>query len=107
MHLGSKLVVMAVFYIILAHLLRVRQGEGVLEDERDAEISARAATWGRMALIFIIIGLMVMLGLSTPEKLKWATPPVIALQLWFALLWGWLVEYVAVAFFHRRDRSGQ
>jgi uncharacterized membrane protein len=107
MHLGIKLVVMAVFYVVLAHLLRVRQGEAVLEDERDAEISTRAAAWGRMALIFVLVGLMVMLGLSTPETLQWATPPMIALQLWFALLWGWLVEYVAVVLFHWRDRSGQ
>ena len=107
MHLGIKLGVLAAFYIVLASLLRTRRGEAVLEDERDAEINARAAAWGRGALIVSIIGLMVMLGFSTAAKLHWATPPVIAVQLWFALLWGWLVEYAAVVIFHWRDRSGQ
>lgn len=105
MHLGIKLCVMAVFYIVLAHLLQVRRGEAVLEDERDAEIRTRAAAWGRMALIFIIIGLMVMLGLSTPAKLHWATPSVIALQLWFALLLGWLVEYVTTIVLYWSQRK--
>lgn len=107
MHLGIKLGVLAAFYIVLASLLRTRRGEAVLEDERDAEIKARAAAWGRGALIVSIIGLMVMLGISSASKLHWATPPVIAVQLWFALLWGWLVEYAAVVIFHWRDRSGQ
>lgn len=107
MHIGFKLGALVLFYVVLAYLLRLRQGTAILEDERDAEIKARAAGWGRGALIVSIIGLMVMLGFSTPAKLQWATPPVIAVQLWFALLWGWLVEYAAVAIFHWRDRSGQ
>lgn len=107
MHLGIKIGVLAVFYVVLAHVLRARRGEAVLEDERDAEIKTRAAAWGRGALIVSIIGLMVMLAFSTPAKLHWATPPVIAVHLWFALLWGWLVEYAAVVIFHWRDRSGQ
>lgn len=107
MHLGSKLAALVLFYVILAHLLRVRRGAVVLEDERDLEIKARAATWGRGALVFCVVGLMAMLGLSPAEKLRWATPLLIASQLWFALLWGWLVEYAAVVFFYWRDRSGQ
>lgn len=107
MYIGFKLGALVLFYIVLAYLLRARHGGAILEDERDAEIKARAAGWGRGALIASIIGLMVMLGLSTPAKLQWATPPVIALQLWLALLWGWLVEYAAVVVFHWRDRSGQ
>lgn len=105
--LGLKLGGLTLFYVVLAHLLRVRRGKEVLEDERDLEIKARATAWGRGALIFCIVGLMVMLGLSPAEKLHWATPLVIASQLWFALLWGWLVEYAAVVFFYWRDRSGQ
>ena len=106
-HLGLKLGGLTLFYLILAHLLRARRGEAILEDERDLEIRMRAAAWGRGALIFCIAGLMVMLGLSPAEKLRWATTLVIASQLWFSLLWGWLVEYIAVVFFYWRDRSGQ
>jgi hypothetical protein len=105
--LGLKLGGLTLFYVILAHLLRVRRGEEILEDERDLEIKARSAAWGRGALVFCITGLMVMLGFSPAEKLPWATPLVIASQLWFALLWGWLVEYSAVVFFYSRDRSRQ
>lgn len=106
-HLGFKLGGLTLFFVILAHVLRARRGEAILEDERDLEIKARAAAWGRGALIFCMVGLMVMLGLSPAEKLRWATPMAIAAQLWFALLWGWLVEYVAVVFLYWRDRSGQ
>jgi uncharacterized membrane protein len=106
-HLGVRLVALITFYVILGHVLRVRRGGEVLEDERDLEIKARAAAWGRGALVFCVAGLMVMLGLSPVEKLHWATPLVIASQLWFALLWGWLVEYAAVVFFYWRDRCGQ
>lgn len=107
MHLGSKLAALVLFYLILDHLLRVRRGAAILEDERDLEIKARAAAWGRGALVLCVVGLMVMLGLSPAEKLRWATSLVIASQLWFALLWGWLVEYAAVVFLYWRDRSGQ
>jgi hypothetical protein len=106
-HLSFKLGGLTLFFVILAHILRTRRGEAILEDERDLEIKARAVAWGRGALICCIVGLMVMLGLSPAEKLHWATPLVIAAQLWFALLWGWLVEYAAVVFLYWRDRSGQ
>ena len=105
MHLGSKLVVMAVFYIILAHLLRVRQGEGVLEDERDREIEKQASGWGRGALIFCVIGLAVLLAFSPAYKLEWATHFMIANLLVFALMWGWLCEYAAAAIYYWRDRQ--
>ncbi len=103
-HLGIKLAVLAVFYVVLASILRVRRGKAVLEDERDVEIAHRAAAWGRGALIFCVFGLMVMLGLSPAAKLQWATPAMIAAQLLFALMWGWLCEYVAMALMYWRDR---
>lgn len=105
--LSMKLGVLVLFYIVLAQVLRARRGKTVLEDERDVEIKARAVAWGRGALILYIVGLMVTLGLSPAEKLRWATPFVIAGHLWFALLWGWLVEYTVVVFLYWRDRSGQ
>lgn len=105
--LSVKLGGLVLFYVVLAQVLRARRGKTVLEDERDLEIKSRAVAWGRGALIVCIAGLMVMLGLSPAEKLRWATPFVIAGHLWFALLWGWLVEYAVVVFLYWRDRSGQ
>lgn len=104
-HLAYKLGALVLFFVVLAHVLRVRRQGAVLEDERDAQIRSRAVGWGRGALIVCVFGLMVMLGLSPLEKLEWATPKVIASQLWFALLSGWLVEYVAVIVQYWRDRS--
>ena len=105
--LSLKLSGLVLFYVVLAQVLRARRGKTVLEDERDLEIKSRAVTWARGALIVCIAGLMVMLGLSPAEKLRWATPIVIAAHLWFALLWGWLVEYAVVVFLYWRDRSAQ
>ena len=46
----------------------------------------------------------VKLGFSPAEKLQWARPFVIANLLVFALMWGWLCEYVATALMYWRDR---
>ena len=104
-HLAYKLAALVLFLVVLAHVLRVRRKDAVLEDERDAQIRSRAVGWGRGALMFCVFVLMVMLGLSPAEKLEWATPIVIASQLWFALLSCWLVEYAAVIVQYWRDRS--
>ena len=104
-HLVYKLGVLVLFFVVLAYVLRVRRAGAVLEDERDAQIKSRAVAWGRGALIFCVFVLMVMLGLSAPEKLEWATPMAIASQLWLSLLSSWLVEYAAVIVQYWRDRS--
>lgn len=103
--LAVKLGVLVIFYVVLAQVLRARRGATVLEDERDREISRFAAGWGRGALIFCIIGLVVVLGFSPQHKLEWATPTVIASQLMFALIWGWICEYAATAVYYWRDRQ--
>ena len=100
-----KLSVLVIFYVVLAQVMRARRGAAVLEDERDREISRMAAGWGRGALIFCIVGLVVMLGFSPPHKLEWATPAVIASHLLFALIWGWLCEYAATVICYWRDRQ--
>lgn len=97
--------VLVIFYVVLAQVLRARRGAAVLEDERDREISRLAAGWGRGALIFCIIGLVVVLGFSPQDKLEWATPTVIASHLLFALMWGWICEYAATAVYYWRDRQ--
>ena len=100
-----KLSVLVIFYVVLAQVLRARRGAAVLEDERDREIRRLAAGWGRGALIFCIVGLIALLGLSPQHKLEWATPTVIASHLLFALMWGWLCEYAATVIYYRRDRQ--
>ena len=76
----------------------------VQEDERDREIEKRAAGWGRGALIACIVGLALMLAFSPAERLAWATHFMIANLLVFALMWGWLCEYVATALMYWKDR---
>lgn len=103
--MSIKLLLIVVFWVVLSTVMRARRGRTVLEDERDREISRLAAGWGRGALIFCIFGLVVMLGLSPERKLEWVTPAVIASQLLFALMWGWICEYAATVIYYWRDRQ--
>lgn len=101
---GRNLVMLLIAWTILSRVLRSRwQGE-VQEDERDREIAVQAAGWGRAALVVIVIGLVVMLGLSPTATLQWATHLMIANLLVMALMWGCLFEYAASALFYLRDR---
>ena len=74
------------------------------EDERDREIAARAAGWGRGALVLCLVGIAVMLGFSPPERLQWATHFMVANLLVFVLMWHCLVEYAATVAMYVRDR---
>jgi hypothetical protein len=100
---GRNLVMLLIAWAILSNVLASRWKGAVEADERDREISAKAAGWGHGALIFSIVGIAVMLGFPA-EKLEWATPPMIANLLIFALMWGWLCEYVATLAYYGRDR---
>ena len=51
-----------------------------------------------------VLGIAVMLGLSPPERLAWATLPMVAHLLVFAVVWGGLVEHAAMALMYWRDR---
>lgn len=101
---GRNLVLLLIAWTILSQLLASRL-KGVVEaDERDREIAVEAAGWGRGALIFCVIGIAVMLGFTPAEHLDWATPLMIGNLLVFALMWGWLCEYVATLGYYWRDR---
>jgi hypothetical protein len=102
---GRNLVLLLIAWIILSEILASRWKGAVEEDERDREIAVQAAGWGHGALMFCIIGIAVMLNF-TPDRLEWATPLMIGNLLIFALMWGWLCEYVATLFFYWRDRMG-
>lgn len=102
---ARNLVLLLVAWTVISNVLASRW-KGVLEaDERDREIAANAAGWGRGALIFGIVGIAVMLSFTPPERLTWATPLMIGNLLVFALMWGWLCEYAATLLQYHRDRS--
>jgi hypothetical protein len=102
---ARNLVLLLIAWTILSGLLASRLGGTVAVDERDREIAVQAAGWGRGALIFCIVGFAVMLGFTPAGRLAWATPLMIGNLLVFALMWGWLCEYVATLVFYRRDRG--
>ena len=64
----------------------------------------RAAVWARCALVFLVIGIAIMLAVSPPARLAWATHIAIAHLLVFALVWHSLVEYAVTALSYWRDR---
>ncbi|AKC85941.1 hypothetical protein [Pseudoxanthomonas suwonensis] len=101
-----SLVLLLVVWTVLTWVLSARWKGRVEEDERDREIEARAAAWGRGALVSCVIGIAVMLGFSPWERLQWATHFMIANLLVFALMWHWLVEYAATAWMYLADRRG-
>lgn len=101
---GGKLVLLLIAWTVLSSIMASRWKDAVQEDERDLEIVARASGWGRTALVFSVIGLAVMLGLSPAERLQWATPFMLANLLVFALLWSCLCEYAATVAMYWRDR---
>lgn len=103
---GRHLVLLLVAWSVLSGVLGARWKGRVQEDERDREIEKRAAGWGRGALIACIVGLALTLAFSPAERLAWATHFMIANLLVFALMWGWLCEYVATAMLYWRDRRG-
>lgn len=101
---GRNLVLLLVAWAVLSGVMASRWKGEVEEDERDREIAVRAAGWGRGALMFCVIGIALMLAFSPAEKLRWATPLMIANLLVFALMWGWLFEYAATSVQYWRDR---
>jgi hypothetical protein len=102
---GGNLVLLLIAWTILSSVLASRWKGAVEEDERDREIAVMAAGWGRGALIFSIVGLAATLGLTPVDRLEWATPPMIGNMLVFALMWGWLCEYVATLIHYSSDRK--
>ena len=102
--IGRNLVLLLIAWLVLSEVLASRWKGAVEEDERDREIAVLAAGWGHRALIFCIVGI-VMLSFTPADRLEWATPLVIGNLLIFALMWGWLCEYIATLAYYRRDRQ--
>jgi len=101
---GNHMVMLLVAWLVISQVMKARWRGTVQEDERDRQIARVAARWGSGALTFSVIGVAVTLGLSPAEKLAWATPPMVAHMLVFALLWAGLIEHAAAAIQYWRDR---
>lgn len=101
-----NLVVLLIAWTVLSRVLAARWNGHVQSDERDRGIEARAAGWGRAALVSAVVALAVTLGLSPVERLDWATHFMIANLLILLLMCGWLVEYTATALLYWHDRRG-
>lgn len=102
---GRNVVMLLIAWSVLLWTLESRWKHQVIEDERDRNIAERAASWGRGALVFWVIGLAVMFGVSPPDRLAWATPIVIAHLLIFSLIWSCIVEYAVIGAAYWRDRQ--
>ena len=102
--IGRNVVLLVISWAVVSYVLGWRWKGQVLEDERDREIAALAAGWGRGATLFAVFGIAVMLGLSPAAKLAWATHIVIAHLLVFALIWGCVMEYAVTALSYWRGR---
>lgn len=99
-----NLVTLGIAWAVLGQILASRWQGRVQADERDRDITRRAAQWGHGALVVVVIGLAVMLGFSPAPRLAWATPFFIANVLILMLMAGWLIEYGAMALQYWRDR---
>jgi hypothetical protein len=101
---GRSIVMLLIAWGILSWTLASRWKHQVIEDERDRDIATRAAGWSRGALVFGVIGLVVLFGYSPAERLIWATPLVIAHLLIFVLVWSCIVEYAVTGISYWQDR---
>lgn len=101
---GRNLVLLLVAWTVLSGVMASRWKGEVEEDERDRRIAAKAAGWGRGALVLCVVGIAVMLTFSPSEKLRWATHLMVANMMVFALMWAWFCEYLATAAQYWRDR---
>jgi hypothetical protein len=102
--IGRNIVLLLIAWAVVAQVLRWRWKGAVIADERDRDIDARAAAWGRMATVVAVVGIAVTLGLTPAARLAWATPIVVAHLLVFALVVSGLVEYAVTGVSYWRDR---
>lgn len=100
---GWRIGILVVAWIVVSAVVRTRT-RGVEEDERDRAIHAIGTSFGYGAVALCLIGYAVTLGLSPPERLTWVTPPAVANQMIFILLWGSIVDYAARGIAYWRDR---
>lgn len=101
---ARNLVLLLVAWHVLAHSFARRWKDRVQEDERDREIEREAAAWSRHVIGALVLVLAILLGISPPDRLQWATLPMIANLLVLVLMVGTLVENAGSAIRHWLDR---
>jgi hypothetical protein len=102
---GRPIGMLLVGWVIFSTILHQRIGARVQEDERDRAVEASADAWSHGALAISIIGIAVLFGFSPADRLRWATPIVIANLLMFALVVSCFVGGVVAVWRYRRDRA--
>lgn len=103
-HVGQHIGTLFIAWLVLAHVLKQRWAGKVLKDERDTQIELTASQWGRCATAVVVIGIAVMLGFSTTDRLQQFSYPYIAQLLMSSLLWGLWVDQLVAAILYWRDR---
>ena len=103
-HVLAHVGILIAAWIVVAALARRKLRGAVVEDERDRAIDAVGGSVGHVAMVLCLIGFAVMLGLSPPQRLTWVTPPVVATQMLFILLWSGIVDYATRGVLYWRDR---
>ena len=101
---GRNLVLLLIAWAVLESLLSQRWKDRVQADERDRQIQVRADRSGHTALIVALVSLAVTLGFSPADRLAWASHFMIANLIVAALMVGWLVEYLTMAWQYWQDR---
>ncbi len=101
---GRNLVLLLIAWAVLDRVLSQRWKDRVQSDERDRQIQIRADRSGHTALIVALVTLAVTLGFSPLDRLAWASHFMIANLIVAALMFGWLVEYLTMAWQYWQDR---
>jgi hypothetical protein len=101
---GRNIAMLAIAWMVLSRLLGARWRAKVEADERDRAIESRAASCASTSLGVYVIGLAVMLGFTSAEKLAWAPPPMIAHLLVIGLILSCMIAYGVTAVAYWRDR---
>lgn len=101
---GMNIVAMMVGASILIRMLRSREGDTTLEDERDGVIRQRAASRSHSVLVVTLVVLIVTLSLNSPDRITFATTDVIALMLIGIILISEIVRHASEIWYYRRER---
>lgn len=101
---GRRLATVFVAWLVLLHVLKRRWEGRVLSDERDRRIAEVSASWGRSAIIAVVVGMAVMLGFSPTARLQQISYPMLAQMLMAALVLGAWFDHAVAAILYWRDR---
>mgnify|MGYP006168067177 CR=1 FL=1 len=102
--IGRRITVLLLIIGTVGWMLDRRWKQRIQSDERDRDISARAAVWGRAALALLVFAVVIVLAGAPAEQLHWATHTAVAHLLVYAIVLGFVVEYGYAVVRYWRDR---